>query len=308
MTMYLALFRQSQGTFAGLFDNVNKLYENGLFMENLFSFLELKETGERIPSVDSPQTTSSQGIEFRNVSFRYPSHEKPVLKNISFMVSVGEKVAVVGENGSGKTTLMKLLAGLYEPTEGEILLHGKNLQSYPPDVLRKKIGIIFQDYVRYQTTIRDNVGFGSVDDLGDQARIERAASQGGGSEVVDSLPDGWETTLGGWFQKGRELSGGQWQKVALSRAFMREGEVIILDEPTSALDAEKEYEIFKRFKDLTEGRTAFLVSHRFSTVRMADRIIVLKNGEIEESGTHTDLTARKGTYARLFELQAEGYR
>jgi ATP-binding cassette, subfamily B, bacterial len=307
MTMYLALFRQSQGTFAGLFDNVNKLFENGLFMENLFSFLGIPEaTPPARPAGANPGT--DHGIEFQNVSFRYNNQESWALRNVSFRVEHGEKIAIVGENGSGKTTMMKLLTRLYQPTEGTIRLDGRDLRDYQADELHRKIGIIFQDFVRYQTTLRDNVGFGSFEHLTDDDRIEKAASSGGGREVVDALPDRWDTMLGGWFQKGRELSGGQWQKVALSRAFMRDGEVIVLDEPTSALDAEKEYEIFRRFKELTDGKTAFLISHRFSTVRMADRIIVLRQGEIEEMGSHADLIARQGTYARLFELQAEGYR
>ena len=214
----------------------------------------------------------------------------------------------MGENGSGKTTLVKLLTGLYRPTTGEITYQGVRLQDWNPSLLREKIGVIFQDFVKYQLSLKENVGFGSFPDMQNHSRLERAADQGGLTEMMPEFKEGWDTTLGGWFQKGRDLSGGQWQKIALSRAFMREGEVIILDEPTSALDAEKEYEIFRRFKDLTKGKIAFLISHRFSTVRMADRILVLSDGKITERGSHEELIQLKGTYARLFELQAEGYR
>jgi ATP-binding cassette subfamily B protein len=308
MTLYLVIFRQSQGTFNGIFDAVSKLYENGLFMETLFEFLDLPERKDRIRNEATPPVDVKRGIEFKNVSFRYQGQTEWAIEGLNLTILPGEKIALVGENGSGKTTLIKLLTRLYEPTEGEISYQGINLRDWPMDELRKKIGVIFQDFVKYQLSLRENVGFGSVDDLSNQPRIERAADQGGMIEMLPSLSEGWETTLGGWFHKGRELSGGQWQKIALSRAFMREGEVIVLDEPTSALDAEKEYEIFKRFKELTAGKIAFLISHRFSTVRMADRIVVLKHGKIVEQGSHADLIASHGVYAGLFEMQAEGYR
>jgi ATP-binding cassette subfamily B protein len=307
MTMYLTIFRQSQGTFAGLFENFNSLYENGLFMENLFGFLDLPEVTHRPLKEGSAELDPSRGIEICGVSFKYPGADWAI-RNLTLQILPGEKIALVGENGSGKTTLIKLLTRLYEPTEGEILYQGRDLRDWKLDELRTRIGVIFQDFVRYQLTLKENVGFGSVAELADQSRLDRAAAQGGMEGLLAELNEGWETRLGGWFEKGRELSGGQWQKIALSRAFMRDGEVIVLDEPTSALDAEKEYEIFRRFKDLTAGRIAILISHRFSTVRMADRIVVLKQGMIEEQGTHAELIAKAGTYARLFELQAEGYR
>lgn len=308
MTMYLSVFRQSQGTFSGLFENLNGLYENGLFMDNLFNFLDLPEVANRPQEGTLPPLDPSKGIDLVNVSFRYQGQSDWALHNVTLKISPGEKVALVGENGSGKTTLIKLLTRLYEPTEGDIYYQGRNLKDWSTDELRSKIGVIFQDFVKYQLTLRDNVGFGSIDQMNDQARLNQAAAHGGMEELLSMFTDGWETTLGGWFQKGRELSGGQWQKIALSRAFMREGQVIVLDEPTSALDAEKEYEIFKRFKELTAGKTAFLISHRFSTVRMADRIVVLKSGQVEEQGSHASLINAEGTYARLFEMQAEGYR
>ncbi len=316
LTLYLAIFRQSQGTFNGSFDALSKLYENGLFMDNLFEFLDLPEVLSATGSGNEPAPDPSLGIEFRNVSFRYPGQADFAIRNLSVTILPGQKVALVGENGSGKTTLIKLLTRLYDPTEGEIYYQGVKLAHWPLDHLRRKIGVIFQDFVRYQLTLKENVGFGAIEEWDESdgqaaqvlARIEQAADKGGMLEMLAGLPDGWDTTLGGWFQKGRELSGGQWQKIALSRAFMRDGEVIVLDEPTSALDAEKEYEIFQRFQELTAGKIAFLISHRFSTVRMADRILVLNQGQIVEMGSHAELLRKAGIYARLFEMQAEGYR
>lgn len=321
MTLYLVIFRQSQGTFNGIFDGLSKLYENGLFMETLFEFLDLPERGVKsagdgasAPSnaiTNSPanaQPDLKRGIEFRNVSFCYPGQTEFAVSDLNLTILPGEKIALVGENGSGKTTLIKLMTRLYEPSSGEILYQGIRLRDWQPEVLRKKIGVIFQDFVKYQLTLKENVGFGSIEHLNEEVRLNSAADKGGMIDVLASFKDGWDTTLGGWFQKGRELSGGQWQKIALSRAFMREGEVIVLDEPTSALDAEKEYEIFNRFKELTARKIAFLISHRFSTVRMADRIVVLKQGKIEEQGSHVELMKLSGIYARLFEMQAEGYR
>ena len=308
MTLYLAIFRQSQGAFAAVFECINKLYENSLFMDNLFGFLDLPEMPQAPAVAADAPLDPQRGLQIQDVSFCYPGQDTPALTRINLEVAPGEKVALVGENGSGKTTLIKLLTRLYEPTTGRILYQGRDLRHWDMDALRRKIGVIFQDFVRYQLTLRENVGFGSVESLHDSARLTRAAEQGGMDAMIPQLQDGWETTLGGWFQKGRDLSGGQWQKIALSRAFMREGEVIVLDEPTSALDAEKEYEIFRRFKELTAGKIAFLISHRFSTVRMADRIVVLRQGSVEEQGSHAELIAQAGTYARLFAMQAEGYR
>jgi ATP-binding cassette, subfamily B, bacterial len=308
MTLYLTLFRQSQGTFQGLFDNIARLYENGLFMDNLFGFLRLAPQMSRPAQPIALPPKLNHGLEFRNVSFRYPGREGWALHNVNLQIRPGEKIALVGPNGAGKTTLIKLLTRLYDPTEGQILLDGVDLRDYDPDQLRLRIGVIFQDFVKYQLSARENIGFGQINRLDDQPRIDDAAERGGADTVVAELSEGMDTMLGRWFDKGNELSGGQWQKIALSRAFMRDGEVLVLDEPTSALDAEREYEIFQRFRELTEGKIAVLISHRFSTVRMADRIAVVEGGTIAELGSHAELVARGGTYARLFELQAEGYR
>jgi ATP-binding cassette subfamily B protein len=313
MTLYMAIFRQSQAAFEGLFANLARLFENGLFLENLFSFLALRTDGGQPPASVAAEPAAPAGpgvIELRGVSFRYPGKADGawVLRGIDLRIAGGEKLAIVGENGAGKTTLVKLLTRLYEPTEGRILLDGRDLRDYPPEELHRRIGVIFQDFVRYQLTLRENVGFGSVAHAEDAERVGRAAARGGADEVARGLAAGLETTLGQWFKGGQELSGGQWQKVALSRAFMRDGEVLILDEPTAALDAAREYEIFQRFRELTAGKTAILISHRFSTVRMADRIAVLAGGRIAELGGHAELVARGGRYARLFEMQAEGYR
>ncbi len=308
MTLYLSLFRQSQGTFQGLLYNLNSLYESALFMSNLFSYLELNAN---VPQSTNPQPMPAkilQGIEFRNVSFKYPNREGHAIQNISLFIKPGEKLALVGANGAGKTTFIKLLTRLYDPTEGQILLDGIDLREFDMNELRERVGVIFQDFVRYNATVKENIGFGQIKAMDDQPRMERAAEKGGADEVLTELPEGYETMLGHRFEKGHGLSGGQWQKVALSRAFMRDAEVLVLDEPTSALDAEREYEIFQRFRELTAGRIALLISHRFSTVRMADRIAVLEQGALIELGTHQELLALGGTYARLFNMQAEGYR
>jgi ATP-binding cassette subfamily B protein len=308
MTLYLSVFRQSQSTFQGLFRGMTDLYENSLFMSNLFTFLTLEP---QMPVAKQPKPMPEklvQGIEFRDVSFKYPGRQQWALHHVNLTLRPGEKLALVGANGAGKTTLIKLLTRLYDPTEGQILVDGVDLREYDQADWRRKIGVIFQDFVRYHLSASENVGLGQIEALDDQARIIEAARKGGADPVLTALPAGYETMLGKWFKDGHDLSGGEWQKVALSRAFMRSAEVLVLDEPTAALDAEQEYQVFQRFRELTEGKIAVLISHRFSTVRMADRIAVIEGGQISELGSHAELMARDGTYASLFNIQAQGYR
>lgn len=308
MTMYLGIARSSQGMFEAIFYGLSDLYENGLFLSNLFAFLALEPQMALAANPQRAPRRIREGIEFRDVSFRYAGHETYVLRRVNLTIQPGEKIALVGRNGAGKTTLIKLLTRLYDPTEGQILLDGVDLRNYDLKDLRQRIGVIFQDFVRYHLPAFENVGFGQIEALADRPRIVAAAEKSGAHPVIASLPEGYETSLGRWFAKGRDLSGGEWQKIALARAFMRDCEVIVLDEPTAALDAENELRVFEQFRALTEDRMAVLISHRFSTVRMADHIYVLTDGEISEHGTHHDLLARGGTYARLFTLQAESYR
>ncbi len=308
MTLYLGIARSSQGMFEALFYGLSDLYENGLFMSNLFTFLELRPQMVVAARPRPAPAGIRQGLEFRGVSFQYAGHDEYALRGVDLTIRPGEKIALVGPNGAGKTTLIKLLTRLYDPTEGQILLDGVDLRDYDLRELRQRIGVIFQDFVRYHLPAFENVGFGQVEALDDRPRIMASAEKSGAHPVINSLPDGYETTLGRWFSRGRDLSGGEWQKIALGRAFMRDCELIVLDEPTAALDAENELRVFQQFRELTEDRMAVLISHRFSTVRMADRIYVIEQGRISEHGTHAALLALGGTYARLFTLQAESYR
>jgi len=324
LTLYFQAVDQFQASLGTMLTALAQLYENNLFLSNLFGFLDLQpamtsgplalagsrdgqeDPGERAVPFPVP---IQQGIEFRNVSFSYPKTDRVVLRAITFSIRPGERVAIVGENGAGKTTLVKLLARLYDPTEGEIWIDGRNLQEYDLEELRRQYGVIFQDYVKYQFTLRENIGLGQVEQCQDLSRIIRAAEKGGGDAVAAKLPKGYETGLGRLFDEGVELSGGEWQKVALSRAFMAEtAQVLILDEPTASLDAPSEYEIYRSFAELTDGKTTVFISHRFSTVRMADRIIVLHDGTIIEQGSHEELMSRGGKYAEMFNMQAEPYR
>ncbi len=308
MTLYLGIFRASQNTFEAIFFGLSDLYENGLFMSNLFAFLELKPQMAIAASPLPAPRDIRQGIEFRDVSFKYDGHDEFALRNVSLSIRPGEKIALVGPNGAGKTTLIKLLTRLYDPSDGQILLDGVDLREYDLRDLRQRIGVIFQDFVHYHLAASENVGFGQVEALDDRPRIVGAAEKSGAHPVIAALPQGYETLLGRWWHQGRELSGGEWQKIALARAFMRDCEVIVLDEPTAALDAENEFKVFQQFRELTVDKMAVLISHRFSTVRMADRIFVIEKGGITERGTHAELLALGGTYARLFTLQAESYR
>lgn len=306
MTMYLTVFRQGQSTFANALTSIGGMYEDNLYLSNLYEFLEEKviQPWGNVTRGNKPQ----DGIRFENVSFTYPGSSKPALSTISLHLKPGEKLAIVGENGSGKTTLIKLLTRLYTPDSGRILLDGVDLQEWNVDALRRRIGVIFQNFVRYQFTVGENIGVGDVENLDDTNRWQVAAQKGMAQEFIERLPESFGTQLGRWFKGGQELSGGQWQKIALARAFMRnQADILVLDEPTSAIDAKAEYEIFNHFRAVTQNQMVFLISHRFSTVRMADKILVIDNGEVVEQGTHEELLADGGHYARLFLLQAAGY-
>jgi ATP-binding cassette, subfamily B, bacterial len=308
MTLYLAIFRQGQSTFQSILSAIGNIYENNLFMANFFEFLCLQPRMTIAGQRRNLSLPLRGGIEFRELGFRYPESDQWALRGINLIIRPGEKIALVGHNGAGKTTLIKLLSRLYDPTEGSILIDGIDIRDLDPLELQQRIGVIFQDFVRYHLPVRENIGFGQIDAMEDAERIAAAARKSGAQAVIEELPQGYETMLGRWFQDGHELSLGQWQKIALARAFMREAEILVLDEPTASVDARTEYEIFQNFKTLTEGKMAILISHRFSTVRMADRIAVIQEGRIAELGTHEELLRREGIYAELFGMQAEGYR
>ncbi len=309
MTLYLVVFRQGQGAFQGILTSVGAMYEDSLYMSNLFAYLAIPTLGEDARS--RPPLTVPRGrpqeIVFDNVSFRYPGREEWALERLSLRLAPGEKLGLVGENGAGKSTLVKLLLRLYDPSEGRILYGGVDVRDMEVRDLRGRIGAVFQDFVRYQFTASENIGLGNPEHVDDRARVEEAARRAGAMDVVDGLPRGLDTVLGGWFEAGHEISAGQWQKLAVARAFMRDAEVLVLDEPTASIDAEAEHELFLRFRELAAERTAIVISHRFSTVRIADRIAVLHGGRLEEIGTHRELVDRGGRYAHLFSLQAQGY-
>ena len=307
MTMYMMVFRQGQSAVSASLAAINGMYEDNLYLSNLYAYLEEPEPQETGTLVAGRMP--GRGLEFRDVSFRYPGSEHLALESVSLSVRPGQSLAIVGENGSGKTTLIKLLARLYEPEQGSILLDGSDVREWRADVLHRRIGVIFQDFVRYQMLLGENIGAGDVEAFGDEGRWREAGAMGMVDDFVDQLPNAYETQLGRWFKGGRELSGGQWQKVALARAFMRRGaDVLVLDEPTSAMDAEAEARVFEHVRQLASEKMVVLISHRFSTVRMADQIVVMAGGRIVESGTHESLMANGARYAQLFNLQARGYR
>jgi len=308
LTFLAGSFRRLRTLLEGLLASFSSTAGQALYLDDLFSFFEVKP---EILSPDDPRPFPQpirQGFVFEDVGFRYPGAGRWAVRHLSFTLNAGEVVALVGENGAGKTTLVKLLTRLYDPDEGRILLDGHDLREYDLDALRGNMGVIFQDFVRYNLSAADNIAVGRIEARDDRARIERAASRSQADEVIAKLPAGYEQMIGKRFRNGVELSGGEWQKIAIARAYMREAEVLILDEPTAALDARSEYEVFRRFKELSHGKTAILISHRFSSVRMADRILVLADGKVEAAGTHEELVSRPGRYAELFELQAAGYR
>jgi ATP-binding cassette subfamily B protein len=316
MTMYVVAFRQGQQAFQSALSSIGSMYEDNLYMANLWEYLRVADQAaapaRAAPSPSPPAaalTSASRGLVLEDVGYRYPGKDVWALRNVSLRIPAGESLALVGENGAGKTTLVKLLTRLYEPTEGRILLDGRDLAEWDEGELRRRFSVLFQDYNQYQLKVRENVGFGSVEHMKEEPRLERAVTLGGAADVVEGLKGGLDAPLGRWFQDGTELSGGQWQKIALARAFMREeADILVLDEPTAALDAEAEHAVFERFRALAQNRTTIVISHRFPTVRMARSIVVLEKGRVVEQGTHDELLARGGRYARMFALQAEGYR
>jgi ATP-binding cassette subfamily B protein len=308
LTFLAGSFRRLGTLVEGLLSSFSTTASQALYLDDLFSFFEAE------PEILSPADPKPfprpirDGFVFEDVGFIYPGSERWAVRHLSFTLRAGEVVALVGENGAGKTTLVKLLTRLYDPDEGRILLDGRDLRDYDLDELRASMGVIFQDFVRYNLTAADNIAVGRISERDDRARIVRAAVQSQADGVIARLPGGYDQMIGKRFRNGVELSGGEWQKVAIARAYMREAEVLVLDEPTAALDARSEFEVFQRFKELSRGKTAILISHRFSSVRMADRILVLADGAVEAAGTHEELLAQRGRYAELFELQAAGYR
>lgn len=307
LTFLAGSFRQLRSLLDGVLSRFTSVSQGAIYLKDFFDFFQIQ------PSIDSPVEPRpfpkkiQTGFTFENVSFRYANAEKWAVRKLNFTLCAGEKIALVGENGAGKTTLVKLLARLYDPTEGKILLDGHDLREYDLMALRKNVGVIFQDYIRYHMTVAQNVAVGNIDEKENRDQIVDATRKSLADLFIQRLPGQYDQQLGKRFNQGVELSGGEWQKIALARAYMKEAQLLILDEPTSALDARAEYEVFQRFAELTKGKTAVLISHRFSTVRMADRILVLEKGELQEEGSHEELLRMNGRYAELFHLQARGY-
>jgi len=307
MTMYVMLFRQGQLAVSSILTAIGGMYEDNLYLSTLYDYLDTPV--DRASGTATAGPDPADGVRFEHVSFTYPGASEPAVSDVSFQLKPGESLALVGENGSGKTTLIKLMTRLYVPSAGRITLDGLDLAQWSPATLRKRIGVIFQDFARYQFTVGENIGAGDVAHFDDEVRWHEAASLGMAAPFVEEMPAGYHTQLGKWFRDGRELSGGQWQKVALSRAFMRESaDVLVLDEPTAAMDARAEAQVFEQFRELARGRMVVLISHRFSTVRMADQILVVQGGRVLERGSHEALMRLNGHYAQLFQLQARGYR
>jgi ATP-binding cassette subfamily B protein len=308
LTFLAGSFRRLRNLLETLLGGFSQVAGQALYLDDLYSFFEIE------PEIHSPvdprpvPAVLREGFVFEDVGFRYPGAERWAVRHLSFTLHAGEVLALVGENGAGKTTLVKLLARLYDPDEGRILLDGHDLREYDLDALRAAVGVIFQDFVRYHLTAAENIAVGQIDARDDRARIVDAAERSLADEVIRKLPKGYDQVIGKRFRNGVDLSGGEWQKIAIARAYIRDAQLLILDEPTAALDARSEFEVFERFKELSHGKTAVLISHRFSTVRMADRILVLKDGQVIEIGSHAELLGAGGLYAELFNLQAEGYR
>lgn len=299
---------QASSNIQQVFSTLSGIADQALFLTDLLAFFQMKPTIQSKPNALCAPRPIQQGFEFRNVSFRYPGNDRLVIDHLNFHLRPGERIALIGENGQGKTTIVKLITRLYDPTEGQILLDGVDLREYDLEDLYREIGVIFQDFMRYEMSARENIAVGKIEDLEDSAALKHAAEKSLANEVIARLSGGYDQMLGRRFEGGVDLSGGEWQKVALARAYLRDAQVLILDEPTAALDARSEFEVFQRFAELTAGKMALFISHRFSTVRMADRIVVLENGRIAEEGKHEELTSLGGRYAEMFEMQAASYR
>jgi ATP-binding cassette subfamily B protein len=308
LTFLTGAIVQASSNIQQIFSTLSSIADQALFLTDLLAFFEMRPTIRSKPNALSTPSPIVRGFEFRNVSFRYPGTSRLVLRDLNFHLGAGERVALIGENGEGKTTLVKLMTRLYDPEKGQVLLDGVDLREYDLEDLYRKIGVIFQDFVRYEMTARENIAIGQIEELGNLERLQVAADKSMADEVIGRLPFGYEQMLGRRFEEGVDLSGGEWQKVALARAYLRDAQVLILDEPTAALDPRSEYAVYRRFADLTTGKTALFISHRFSTVRMADRIVVLENGKIAEDGNHEELANLGGRYAEMFEMQAASYR
>jgi ATP-binding cassette, subfamily B, bacterial len=308
LTFLAGAIQQASLNIQQVFSTLAGIADQALFLTDLLAFFEMQPSIRSKPNAVPAPRPIVRGFEFRNVSFRYPGTERMVLNGLNFQLRPQERVALIGENGEGKTTIVKLLTRLYDPTEGDILLDGIDLRDYNLEDLYREIGVIFQDFMRYEMTARENIACGRIDDLDDLDLLERAARKSGADQVIERLPRAYDQMLGRRFENGVDLSGGEWQKLALARAYLRDSQLLILDEPTAALDARSEYEVFRRFAELTSEKMALFISHRFSTVRMADRIVVLENGKIAEEGTHQQLATLGGHYAEMFELQAASYR
>lgn len=308
LTLLANAIREASSNLQQTFSTLSTIADQALFLTDLIAFFEMKPTIHSKPNALPAPRPIVRGFEFQNVSFRYPGASRLVLNQLNFQLRPGERVALIGENGEGKTTIVKLLCRLYDPVEGRILLDGIDLREYDLEDLYREIGVIFQDYMRYEMTARENIGVGRIEQLANDRLVHESARKSMAEDVVAKLAGGYDQMLGRRFENGVDLSGGEWQKVALARAYLRDAQVLILDEPTSALDARSEYEVFQRFAELTAGKMAIFISHRFSTVRMADRIVVLEKGRIAEEGDHEALTHLGGRYAEMFELQAASYR